>query len=104
MCVSLPQVVSDRAIKHMHELTQLQAAGLDAIGPLRCAVLFVVNRSDCKAFRPCHEADMLFADVVKRAEMQGGSCLPCIHMHMGWGILFGTKENGQTPGTDKYTV
>jgi hypothetical protein len=38
-------VVSDRAIKHLHELTQLQQAGLDSQGrQVRCAVLFVVNR------------------------------------------------------------
>jgi hypothetical protein len=38
-------VVSDRAIKHLHELTQLQQAGMDSKGrPVRCAVLFVVNR------------------------------------------------------------
>lgn len=47
----LPQVVSDRAIKHVHELTQLHVAGRDASGPLRCAVLFVVNRADCAEFR-----------------------------------------------------
>lgn len=38
-------VVSDRAIKHLHELTQLQQAGRDALGRwVHCAVLFVVNR------------------------------------------------------------
>lgn len=37
--------MSDRAIKHLEELTQLQKAGKDADGrPLRCAVLFIVNR------------------------------------------------------------
>jgi hypothetical protein len=38
-------VVSDRAIKHLHELTQLQQAGTDSQGRrVQCAVLFVVNR------------------------------------------------------------
>ncbi len=65
-------VVSDRAIKHLHELTQLQQKGSDDHGnPVRCAVLFVVNRGDCTSFRPCHEADMLFANVLRRAEQQG---------------------------------
>ncbi|KAF6261218.1 hypothetical protein COO60DRAFT_802466 [Scenedesmus sp. NREL 46B-D3] len=65
-------VVSDRAIKHLHELTQLQQAGADSQGrPVSCAILFVVNRSDCGAFRPCHEADMMFARMLLRAQQQG---------------------------------
>ncbi|WIA33419.1 hypothetical protein OEZ86_006553 [Tetradesmus obliquus] len=65
-------VVSDRAIKHLNELTQLQQAGTDSQGRrLRCAVLFVVNRSDCASFRPCHEADMMFARMLLRAQQQG---------------------------------
>jgi DNA-binding sugar fermentation-stimulating protein len=100
-------VVSDRAIKHVHELTCIHQAGVcpqtpapasaakqtkarskqqaseaeacpmpaanDSPEAARCAVLFVVNRSDCTSFRPCHEADMLFAQVVKRAQEQGGA-------------------------------
>lgn len=30
-------------------------------------LLFIVNRSDAEIFRPCHEADMLFAQLVKKA-------------------------------------
>src|SRR5689334_14656027 len=41
----------------------------------RCAVLFVVNRGDCEAFRPCHEACPLFASVLKRARDAGVSVL-----------------------------
>jgi hypothetical protein len=37
-------VVSDRAIKHLHELVGLAAAGQHQGVPLRCAVLFLVNR------------------------------------------------------------
>ncbi|KAI8469474.1 MAG: hypothetical protein J3K34DRAFT_522137 [Monoraphidium minutum] len=91
-------VVSDRAIKHAHELTQIQAAGTlpelpprvaAALGrgggggggggaagvPVTAAVLFVVNRSDCAAFRPCHEACPLLAQVLKRAEAAGVALL-----------------------------
>lgn len=65
-------VVSDRAIKHVHELTLLHGSKDVNTGKiLRCAVLFVVNRSDCVAFRPCHEADLLFAQVLKRAMAAG---------------------------------
>jgi hypothetical protein len=31
----------------------------------------VVNRSDCEIFRPCHEADLLFAQVLHRAYKKG---------------------------------
>lgn len=38
-------VVSDRAIKHLHELNLLQQAGQDSEGrAVHCAVLFIVNR------------------------------------------------------------
>ncbi len=43
----------------------------EAAGGLRCAVLFMVNRSDCGAFRPCHEADPLFAQVLRAAHEAG---------------------------------
>ncbi|EFJ52624.1 hypothetical protein VOLCADRAFT_115580 [Volvox carteri f. nagariensis] len=62
------KVVSDRAIKHVGS-----PAG-DASSPragLRAAVLFIVNRCDCEAFRPCHEADPLFAQVLKAAHEAG---------------------------------
>jgi DNA-binding sugar fermentation-stimulating protein len=68
-------VVSDRAIKHVHELTQMHLAG-----EARCAVMFVVNRGDCTAFRPCHEADNLFSQVRE----QGTSisrCRSCAPSH-----------------------
>lgn len=119
-------MVSDRAIKHVYELTQLHAeayahvaaaaagareqtedaaatsttvaaakadtgagtatgeaggdggGGAGGVPALRCAVLFLVNRSDCVAFRPCHEADPLFAQVLKAAREAGGRLL------LGW--------------------
>lgn len=55
----------------MHELTALHGT-LHASGKrLRCAILFVVNRGDCDAFRPCHEADLLFAQCLLRAKEAG---------------------------------
>ncbi|KIY93885.1 hypothetical protein MNEG_14078 [Monoraphidium neglectum] len=97
-------VVSDRAIKHLHELTLLQRQGavqppprlaaalssgggggggggsgvtVDADGrvPAQAAVLFVVNRPDCEAFRPCHEACPMLARVLRRAEDAGVAVL-----------------------------
>ena len=38
---------------------------------INSAILFVVNRSDCTKFRPCHEACMLFAQMLHRAVKMG---------------------------------
>ena len=45
-----PDTVSQRAQRHMRELTALAHAGRAA------ACVFVVQRDDCAAFAPCHEA------------------------------------------------
>ena len=66
------RVVSDRAIKHIHELTKLHGTIDKASGnKINSVILFVVNRSDCTKFRPCHEACMLFAQVLQRAVRKG---------------------------------
>lgn len=65
-------VVSDRAIKHIHELTNLHGTIDGTTGKvISAAILFIVNRSDCTAFRPCHEACLLFAQVLLRAHRSG---------------------------------
>jgi hypothetical protein len=65
-------VVSDRAIKHVHELTALHGTRCATTGrEVRSAILFLVNRADCARFRPCHEADALFARVLLRAHRRG---------------------------------
>jgi DNA-binding sugar fermentation-stimulating protein len=65
-------VVSDRAIKHIHELTNLHGTVDGTTGKaISAAILFIVNRSDCAAFRPCHEACLLFAQVLLRAHLRG---------------------------------
>ena len=65
-------VVSDRAIKHVHELTTLHRTTDIATGRrISCVILFMINRSDCEAFRPCHEACPLFAQMLLRAQKAG---------------------------------
>ena len=64
-------VVSDRAIKHVHELTRLHGTKDVKGRTIVSAILFVVNRNDCVAFRPCHEACMLFAQMLHRAYLKG---------------------------------
>lgn len=68
------RVVSERAIRQVHELTKLAS---DASSGMKCAVLFVVNRGDCSFFRPCHEACPLFAQVLKHASEQGVHVMAC---------------------------
>jgi DNA-binding sugar fermentation-stimulating protein len=64
-------VVSDRAIKHCHELTQLVGTKSENGLTIKAAVLFIVNRNDCEQFRPCDEADFLFAQVLYNAYKNG---------------------------------
>jgi len=58
------KVVSDRAIKHVHELTTLHQKESEMHKDVSSAILFIVNRDDCQTFRPCHETDLLFAQVL----------------------------------------
>ena len=58
-------VVSERALKHLDELMHLQRRGAQA------AVLFVVNRGDCRVFRACHEACPVFARKLQEARRVG---------------------------------
>lgn len=64
-------VVSDRAIKHIHELTELVGTKTDDNMTIKSVILFIINRSDCSKFRPCHEADLLFAQVLQKAIHKG---------------------------------
>lgn len=62
------RVVSERAIRQIHNFTQMLVRQDPNI---RCAFLFVVNRSDCELFRPCHEACELFAQMLQHGQEQG---------------------------------
>lgn len=60
-------VISDRAIKHLHELTNIQGTMDKNNRKIQSCMLFIINRSDCESFRPCHEADLVFAQVLLKA-------------------------------------
>lgn len=60
-----PDTVSDRAQRHVRELTALATAGGAA------ALVFVVQRGDCSAFAPCHEKDPTYARLVHEAAAAG---------------------------------
>jgi len=60
-----PDCVAARSAKHLLELEAMVAAGDRAV------VLFVVQRSDCFAFSPCHDLDPKFAAGLERAAEAG---------------------------------
>ncbi|KAL4431992.1 hypothetical protein ABPG77_000259 [Micractinium sp. CCAP 211/92] len=67
-----PDTVSERAQRHVRELTALAAAGGDA------ALVFVVQRADCSAFAPCHEKDPEYGRLVREAAAAGVALLPVV--------------------------
>lgn len=65
-------VVSDRAIKHVHELGNIHGTVDEVTGrTIKTAVLFIVNRGDTTAFRPAHECCPTFAQCLKKAGENG---------------------------------
>jgi hypothetical protein len=60
------KVCSARALKHLRNLHEL--AQDEDVTPV---VLFVVNRSDCKSVRACHEACSVFRDVLEEVTRDG---------------------------------
>jgi hypothetical protein len=82
------RVVSERAIRQVHELAKVASSGPSG---MKCAVLFIVNRGDCSLFRPCHEACPLFAQVLKYAFEQGVMVLACDVAWKGSKCFFGKK-------------
>lgn len=81
----------------MHELTALHGS-LHASGKrLRCAILFVVNRGDCDAFRPCHEADRLFAECLLRAQETG---VAIVAHDVVWGRAGSSSASSADDATD----
>ena len=62
--------MSERAIKHIKNLIDL-ISNRSNDGVEKSVLLFIVNRSDCNAFRPCHESDLLFTQMVRKAINHG---------------------------------
>ncbi len=62
---SFPDAVSERAAKHMRELAAQVRAGD------RAAVLFVVQRGDCRRFTPADEIDPTYGKALRAAAAEG---------------------------------
>jgi sugar fermentation stimulation protein A len=63
--VSFPDGVSTRGQKHLRELMELKKQGH------RACMFYVVQREDCKSFRPANEIDPEYARLLKEAKDAG---------------------------------
>jgi len=68
-----PDAVTARGTKHLHELTQMVAEGARAV------MVYLVQREDCKAFRPASQIDPVYAAALKKAIEDGveAICYTC---------------------------
>jgi sugar fermentation stimulation protein A len=60
-----PDAVTERGRRHMQTLERLQGEGS------RAAVLFVVQRADCREVRPADEIDPAYGDALRSAARKG---------------------------------
>lgn len=67
---AFPDAVTERGTKHLRELIRLKRRGHEA------ALVFVVQRGDCRAFRPADEIDPEYGRWLRRAARTGVSILP----------------------------
>jgi len=67
---AFPDAVSERGTKHLKELIRLKRKGH------RAAVVFVIQREDCGAFRPADEIDEEYGRWLRRALKAGVEALP----------------------------
>ena len=67
---AFPDAVSERGTKHLKALMRLKRKGH------RAAVIFVVQRQDCKVFRPADEIDREYGRWLRRAVKAGVEALP----------------------------
>jgi sugar fermentation stimulation protein A len=67
---AFPDAVTERGTRHLRELIRLVRAGHSA------ALVFVVQRGDCRAFRPADEVDPEYGRWLRRALGAGVEVLP----------------------------
>jgi sugar fermentation stimulation protein A len=69
---AFPDAVSERGTKHIKELMWLRREGH------RGAVVFVIQRTDCRVFRPADEIDSEYGRWLRRAIKAGVEALPYV--------------------------
>jgi sugar fermentation stimulation protein A len=67
---AFPDAISERGTKHLRELMRLKRQGH------RAAIVFVIQRGDCDAFRPADEIDKEYGRWLRRAIKAGVEALP----------------------------
>jgi sugar fermentation stimulation protein A len=67
---AFPDAVSERGTKHLKELIRLKRKGHRAV------VVFVIQRGDCRVFRPADEIDSNYGRWLRRASRAGVEVLP----------------------------
>lgn len=67
---AFPDAVTERGTKHLKELMRLRRNGH------RAAVVFVIQRGDCRYFRPADEIDAEYGRWLRRAINSGVEALP----------------------------
>jgi sugar fermentation stimulation protein A len=67
---AFPDAISERGTKHLRELMRLKRQGH------RAAIVFVIQRGDCDAFRPADEIDQEYGRWLRRAINAGVEALP----------------------------
>jgi sugar fermentation stimulation protein A len=82
---AFPDAVSDRATKHLRELIRLKRKGH------RAAIVFVIQRADCKHFRPADEIDPEYGRWLRKAASAGVEILPYAAKVTPKGILLAEK-------------
>jgi sugar fermentation stimulation protein A len=82
---AFPDAVSDRATKHLRELIRLKRKGH------RAAIVFVIQRGDCKHFRPADEIDPEYGRWLRKAAKAGVEILPYVAKVTRKGILLADK-------------
>lgn len=64
-CIAFPDAVTERGLKHIHELQKLVREGV------RSVMLFLVNRPDGETFRTANEIDPRYSSALKEAARNG---------------------------------
>ncbi len=67
---AFPDAVTERGTRHLRDLIRLRRKGV------RSALVFVVQRGDCEAFRPADEIDPVYGRWLRRGAEVGVEILP----------------------------
>ena len=67
-----PDAVTERGLKHLNDLSEMKKSGHRAV------MLYIIQRSDGKIFKPCHDIDPKYAEKLQDVYNQGIEILPYV--------------------------